>query len=323
VLTKEEIQQLGPDEVLVRIRAVSLNFTELLVFDGSFPAIPKVIPCSDMAGDVVSVGANVSNVKPGDRVTAGRLLGYVEGQLGRDTYYKTGSGVFIDGVLADSKVLPAASLVVIPEHLSYEEGSTLPCVAVTAYNCLFGAKPVQKGDTLLLMGTGGLNMFAAQFASTVGVDVIITSSSDEKIEQLKEMGYTKFVNYVKNPDWDAEVLKLTDGVGASHIIECGGMGTLGKSIACVKMGGWIHAVGFLDKIQKEYVDITFEAIMKNCIVRGVFVGPVTMFKEMNDFITEHQLRPMIDRVFEFEDAITAFEYLEKKVGFGKIVIRVP
>ncbi|TFL06983.1 hypothetical protein BDV98DRAFT_5111 [Pterulicium gracile] len=323
ILEEEIVPTLEPAQVLVKVHAVSLNFTEVLILEGKFHAIPRVIPCSDMAGEVVAVGEEVSTVSVGDRVSAGRLLDFVEGTLGRTDYHHSGTGIYVDGMLDEYKVLPVESLVVIPEHLSYEEASTLPCVAITAYNCLFGGpKQVEKGDTLLLIGTGNLSLFAAQFASAVGVNVIFTTSSDEKVSQLKDMGFTQFVNYKTNPDWDKEVMDLTGGVGASHIIETGGMGTLGKSISCVAMGGWIHAVGFLSE-QPNNIDLTFEAIMKNCIIRGVFVGPNTLFNEMNEFISEKKLRPLVDKIFGFDEVPQAFEYLSSRRSMGKVVIRMP
>lgn len=324
LLSEQALPPLGSTDVLIRVRAVSLNHTEKLVSEGNFPGSSlDVVPCSDLAGDIIALGQDVSSFKTGDRVSAGRLLGFVEGTLGDTTFRNTGTGIYIDGVLSEYKVLPAESVVTVPDHLTYEEACTLSCVAITAYNALLGGpKHVEKGDTVLVLGSGNLSLFAAQFATTMGADVIFTSSSDEKIAQLKELGYEKFVNWKTTPEWDKEVHKLTNGRGVSHIIENGGMGTLGKSISAISMGGWIHVVGFLAENTTD-VDLTYQAIMKTCIIRGVFVGPTTMFQEMNDFISERQLRPVLDKVFDFDQVPQAYAYLSSSERLGKIVIRIP
>lgn len=325
-LTEDTIPALKSTEVLIKIRAVSINYTDLMLLDGTFPlSIPRVIPCSDFAGDVVAVGQEVTSVNIGDRVTAGRLPYYLDGTLTSDGFMKYGSGLTMDGVLTEYKVLPAETLVTVPENLSYEEASTLPCVAVTAYNCLLGgAKKMEKGDTVLVLGSGAVSLFAAQFALAVGAEVIFTTSSEEKVQKLRELGYTKVVNYKANSEWEKEVLELTNGRGVEHVIENGGTGTLAKSISCIAMGGWIHIVGLLGE-RSSSADIAFQAIMKTCVLRGVFVGPASLFREMNEFIAQRQLRPPIASVFEFDKVPEAYQYLtlrDDSGKLGKVVIRV-
>jgi NADPH:quinone reductase-like Zn-dependent oxidoreductase len=323
VLSKATIPPPGPDEVLVRVHAVSVNFTDLLLWTGVNQAKPRIVPCSDMSGQVISLGPGVTTLKQGDRVTANRLLAHLDGEMKTSLIRESATGSTVDGVLTEYRTFPAAALVIIPEHLSYEEGATLSCTGVTAYNCLFGDKPVKQGDSVLVLGTGSVSLFAAQFAKAVGADVIFTSSSDKKIARLKEMGYTKAVNYKTHPRWHLEVLKLTNSLGVTHVIENGGAGTLCKSVECVSMGGTVHLVGFLDPVasKEEDTDEIPHSIAKNYVLRGVFVGPVTVFREMNQFITEHKLRPIVDRVFDFEDVSQAYEYLSKQVHMGKVVIR--
>lgn len=326
VFTEDAVPALKSTEVLIKVRAVSINYTDLMLLDGTFPlSIPRVVPCSDFAGDVIAVGKEVSSVSIGERVTAGRLPYYLHGTLESDGFMKYGSGLTMDGVMTEYKVLPAETLVTIPEHLSYEEASTLPCVAVTAYNCLLGgAKKMEKGDTVLVLGSGSVSLFAAQFAQAIGAEVIFTTSSEEKVQKLKELGYTKVVNYQATKEWDQEVLALTNGRGVDHLIENGGTGTLSKSMSCIAMGGWIHIVGLLSE-RSSSADLAFQAIMKTCVMRGVFVGPASLFREMNEFIVQKQLRPPIASVFEFDKVPEAYKYLTSRDDsgtLGKVVIRV-
>lgn len=323
-ITVNDIPPVAPEEVLVRIRAAALNYTDLLVYTGVNQALPQIIPCSDMAGEVISIGSGVSSLKVGDRVAANRLLAHIDGELLTSMVRQSATGSAIDGVLMEYRTFPAESLVIIPSHLSFEEGATLGCVGVTAYNCLFGEKPIAAGDTVLLLGTGAVSMFAAQYASAVGAEVIFTSSSDVKIAKLRQLGFLKAINYTRTPQWHVEVLKMTGGLGVSHIVETGGQSTLRKSIECIRTGGYIHCVGFLDTTAPDHGDLelTDNGFCKNYVVRGVFVGSVALFREMNQFISRHQLQPMIDRVFPFDNVPNAYEYFKKQVHMGKVVIQV-
>jgi NADPH:quinone reductase-like Zn-dependent oxidoreductase len=274
---------------------------------------------SDMAGEVVAIGSDAKGFKIGDRVSAGRCLDHLSGDVTPESM-SSATGYAIDGVLTEYKAFPPHSLVHIPDHLTYEEASTLPCTAVTAWNCMYGPNPIKAGDTLLLIGTGGVSVAAMQFAVPAGVEVIVTSSSDKKLDFCKKLGVQHTINYKTTPDWDKEVLKITNGRGVDHVIELGG-GTLQKSLNSVRMNGWIHAVGFMAGNPSD-VPVQQEVIMKSIIMRGIFIGPLSAYKDLNKVISLFKIKPIVDKVFEFEQAIEAFNYLEKGEHFGKVVIKV-
>jgi NADPH:quinone reductase-like Zn-dependent oxidoreductase len=310
----------GPGEVLVRVRAAALNFRDLLVARGHYSRnLPlPLIPLSDGAGDVAEVGPGVTRVKPGDRVAAAFMTGWMDGPASEEKA-RTALGGAVDGMLAQARVLPQDGLVLVPDHLSYEEASTLPCAAVTAWHALMVGRGLAPGDTVLVQGTGGVSLFALQFARLAGARVIATSSQDEKLERVRALGASDGINYKTNPDWDAAVRALTGGVGVDHVIEVGGAGTLGKSLRAVRMGGRISLIGVLSGAG----DVNFVPIlMKNVQVQGIFVGSRAMFETMNRAIALHQLRPVIDRVFEFDQVPAALKYLESGAHFGKVVIRI-
>jgi NADPH:quinone reductase-like Zn-dependent oxidoreductase len=308
-----------PHEVLVKIHACSIQHTDLTIATGDFPPAPNVVPMSDMAGEVIAVGEDVTGFKVGDRVSANRCLDHLSGDCTPETM-GSATGFTVNGVLTEYRSFPPHSLVHIPDHLSYEEASTLPCTAVTAWNCLYGPTPIKAGDTVLLIGTGGVSIAAIQFAIPAGVEVIVTSSSDKKLEFCKSLGVHHTINYRTTPDWDVEVLKITKGRGVDHVLELGG-GTLKKSLNSVRMNGWIHAVGFMAGNPTD-IPIQAEVIMKSILFRGVFIGPVSAFKDMNKVISLFKIRPIVDKVFTFEEALDAFDYLEKGAQFGKVVIKV-
>ena len=310
----------GPGEVLVRIRAAAINYRDLLVARGQYGRnLPlPLIPLSDGAGEVAEIGPGVTRVKPGDRVAAAFMTGWLDGPPS-DEKARTALGGAIDGVLAETRVFPEGALVHIPEHLSYEEASTLPCAAVTAWHALMVGRGLKPGDTVLVQGTGGVSLFALQFACMAGARVIATSSQDEKLDRVRQLGASDGVNYKTTPDWDAPVRTLTGGKGVDHIIEVGGAGTFGKSLKAVRTGGRISLIGVLSGAG----DVNFVPIlMKNLQVQGIFVGSRAMFETMNRAITQHQLRPVVDRVFDFDQAPAALAYLESGAHFGKVVIRI-
>jgi NADPH:quinone reductase-like Zn-dependent oxidoreductase len=310
----------GPGEALVRIRAASLNYRDLLVAKGIYGRnLPlPLIPLSDGAGEVVEVGPGVSRVRPGDRVAAAFMVGWIDGGPS-EAKAKSALGGAIDGVLAEARAFPQDGLVPIPEHLSYEEASTLPCAAVTAWHALMVGRGLHPGETVLVQGTGGVSLFALQFARLAGARVIATSSRDDKLARARQLGASAGINYKAQPDWDAEARALTGGVGVDHVVEVGGAGTLGKSFRAARIGGRISVIGVLSGAG----DVGFVPIlMKNLEVQGIFVGSRVMFEAMNRAITLHQLRPVVDRVFDFEQATDALNYLESGVHFGKVVIRI-
>jgi len=297
---------------LVKIKAASLNYRDLLVVKGAYSRnLPSgLVPCSDGAGEVVEVGDGVTRVKPGDRVAGIFMQTWIAGGLTEDKA-KSALGGAIDGVLADYVLFHEDGLVHIPEHLSYEEAAILLCAAVTAWNGLItsgGLKPA-----------GGVSIFALQFAKISGARVIATSSSDEKLERVKQLGASDGINYKSVPDWDKRVLEITGRKGVDHVVEVGGAGTLPKSLRAARMGGHISLIGVLTGAGEAN---TLPAVMKNIRIQGIYVGSREMFEAMNSAITLNQLHPVIDRVFSFEESKEAFRYMESGAHFGKVVIRL-
>ncbi|KII90727.1 hypothetical protein PLICRDRAFT_542917 [Plicaturopsis crispa FD-325 SS-3] len=331
------LPKLRATDVLVKIHAVSLNARDLPVSKGTYRIDKEnVIPASDCAGEIVALGADLLTSRPwapGDRVCASMVLDHIYGDTTKEIQSTT-MGSPLDGVLAEYKAFPAHSLVRIPEHLSYEEASTLPCAALTAYNAISGPVPVKGGDTILIQGTGGVSIFALQFAVASGATVIATSSSDSKLEVAKSFGAHHLINYKATPDWDQEVLKITNGRGVDHVMEAGGMETIAKSIAAVRIGGWIHAFGVLgsrpppntevsaQRQSDSDINIPLLAIMKAITLRGVHIGSVALFNDMTRLITAAKIRPAVNQVFKFEDAQKAYDHLESQTHVGKVVIRV-
>ncbi|KAJ7105156.1 alcohol dehydrogenase superfamily protein, partial [Mycena epipterygia] len=307
------------NEVLVKTHAVSLQFRDLKISQNAFTGFipPNLVPCSDMAGEVIAVGANVTQWKIGARVSCYIMLDET-GEL---------PTADLGGVLTEYRAFPVNSLVSIPEHLSYEEAATLPCAAVTAYHALTGGfAPVKAGDTILILGTGGVSTFALQFAVASGSSVIALSSSDEKLKKFTELGAQHVINYKSTPQWDEKVLKLTNGFGVDRVIEVVGNSTLQRSIASVKANGNIELIGFLGGLVSADVpppDIIMSTIQKGITIRGVYIGSLQQFKDMNKLITAniHATRPVIDKIFAFEDAKAAYAHLESALGVGKAVIR--
>lgn len=310
----------GHGEVLIRVRAASLNYRDLIATKVERPgALTPLIPCSDGAGEVVAVGPGVTRWKPGDRVMSCFFQGWDAGRITREVM-RSDLGGPRQGVLAEQIVLSASGIVAIPEHLSYQEAATLPCAAVTAWHALMVNGRLQPGETVLALGTGGVSIFALQFAKLAGARVIITSSSDEKLERARQLGADDTVNYRTVPDWSARVHELTNKLGVDHVIEVGGSGTLEKSLESVRYGGQIHHIGVLSGFEGKVNP--WWIIAKSAAVRGVYVGSREMFESMNRAISLHQLRPVIDRVFPFAEAREAFSTMEGAAHFGKIVIEV-
>ncbi|KAI0673129.1 NAD-P-binding protein [Trametes maxima] len=321
-LTEAPIPQLKATEVLVKVHAVSLQFRDLIVAKGQYPLGQKEnpIPGSDLAGEIVAVGPEVSSWKVGDRVSANFATDHIFGDV-TDEIKATGLGAPIDGVLTEYKVLPAHALVHIPEHLSYEEASTLPCAAVTAYNGLLGLNPLKGGDVVLVQGTGGVSIFGLQLAVASGATVIATSSSDRKLEIAKKLGAAHTINYKTTPDWDQEVLKITNGRGVDYILEVGGPGTLMKSVNAIRYGGTISLIGFVAG-QADVNALPVMVLSKSVILRGILIGSRSQFEDMNRLISAVKLRPVVDKVFSFEDTRKAYEYQESQQHVGKVVIKV-
>lgn len=319
-LTSREEQEQGKGEVLIKLRAASLNYRDLMVVQGRYnPKQPlPLIPFSDGVGEVVAVGEGVTRVKVGDRVASIFFQKWLSGQLTK-TAFRSTLGAPSDGVLAEYIVLHSDGVIPVPFHLSDEEAATLPCAAVTAWNALITGGGLKAGDTVLIQGTGGVSLFALQFAKISGARVIVISSSDEKLEKARELGATDGINYKTTPNWDEQVYQLTDGEGVDYVVEVGGAGTLAKSLRAVRMGGHISLIGVLTGTTAEINPMPI--LSKSVRVQGVYVGSREMFEAMNRAIALHQLKPIVDRVFPFEEAREALQYMESGAHFGKICLR--
>jgi NADPH:quinone reductase-like Zn-dependent oxidoreductase len=310
----------GPGQAVVRVRACSLNYRDLVLSKGGYGRAvkPPLTPLSDCAGEVTAVGSEVSRVKAGDRVCGIFMQRWLAGGPDDDKFASAMGGA-IDGVLAEQVCLNAEGLVHFPGHLSFEEAATLPCAAVTAWNALFRSGALRPGESVLLLGTGGVSIFALQFAKLAGARVIATSSGDEKLARVRQMGVDEAINYRATPEWDKRVRELTGGTGVDHVIEVGGAGTLPLSIKSVARGGHIALIGVLSgqgEIDPRPI------LMKSIRLQGIYVGSREMFEEMNQAISFATLRPHVDRVFDFEEVAEAMRHMEGGAHFGKICIRL-
>jgi NADPH:quinone reductase-like Zn-dependent oxidoreductase len=312
--------QAAAREVVVRFHAASLNYRDLMFVKGTYNPKAKLpaVPFSDGAGEVVATGNEVTRWKTGDRVCPIFTQGWIEGA---PTLQKNRTALGAgdrDGVLREYGAFDEEGLVKIPDSLSYEEAATLPCAAVTAWNALVRSGKLKAGETVLTLGTGGVSIFALQFAGMHGARVIATSSSDEKLERAKELGASLLINYRGTPEWDKEVLSLTNKTGVDHVIEVGGAGTLAKSLNSVRVGGHVALIGVL----AGGGDFDPRSIlMKSIRLQGIYVGSRQMFEELNHAIEANGLKPVIDKTFAFAEAREALRYMESGAHFGKIVIK--
>ncbi len=309
----------GRGQVLVAMKAASLNYRDHMILDGHYSGMDAtpIVPLSDGAGEVIAIGANVSRFKVGDRVAGIFLQSFMGGTV-TDADIGSALGGAIDGVLAEQCLFAEQGLVAIPDHLSFEEAATLPCAGVTAWNALFGARCLVAGQTVLTLGTGGVSIFAIQFALAVGARVIATSSSDTKLARVRAMGVSDIINYAAVPEWGAEVRRLTGGRGVDTVVEVGGPGTLARSIEATARDGIVQLIGVLSFAQIDPMPILTGGVT----VRGFMVGSRAMFEAMNQAISQHRIVPVIDRVFAFEEAADAFAHLQSAAHFGKVVIRI-
>jgi NADPH:quinone reductase-like Zn-dependent oxidoreductase len=281
--------------VVLKMRAWSLNFRDLMIAKGQYN--PKLrmpaVPLSDGVGEVVQIGPGVSRVKVGDRVAGAFMPKWIAGAITDAAGRSALGGGGPDGMLAEKVVINEEGVVHVPEHLSDTEGATLPCAAVTAWHALLGEGSLKAGDTVLVQGTGGVSIFALQLAVINGARVIVTSSSDEKLARALKLGASDGINYKTTPKWDERVRELTGGAGVDYIVEVGGAGQVNP----------------------------LPILMRNIRVQGIFVGSREMFEAMNRAISLHKLRPVVDRVFPFKEAVEAFRYMETAAHFGKVAIQ--
>ncbi len=308
----------GPGQVVVRVRAAALNYRDIMVATGNYGQMRlPIVPLSDGAGDVVAIGDGVTRWKPGDRVAGLFFQGWHMGPFRREIGH-TALGGELNGMLAESVTLAESGVIAIPPHMSFAEAATLPCAGLTAWHALVTAGHVSADETVLLQGTGGVSIFALQFAKMHGARVIITSSSDEKLARAKALGADETINYRSTPEWEKEAYRLTGKAGVDHVVEVGGQNTFAKSLASLKAGGQVHIVGGLSGFTSEIPLIAM--IVKSAVVRGISVGSREMFEAMNRALTLHKTKSVIDRVFDFHDAAAAYQYLQSGKHFGKIVI---
>jgi NADPH:quinone reductase-like Zn-dependent oxidoreductase len=319
-LTKVDLPQPKPAyrQVLVKVLACSLNFRDLAIVTGRYrmPSKPNLVPLSDGAGEVVEIGPGVTRVKVGDRVAGNFFQRWPGGRASADTQ-ASALGGSIDGMLRDHAVLEEEGVVKLPAHLSYQEGACLPCAGVTAWNALVEHGGLTAGQTVLVQGTGGVSIFALQFCKLFGAQVIATSSSDAKLERAKKLGASHGVNYKTTPDWDKAAVELTGGIGVDQVVEVGGAGTIAKSLGALRSGGKVSMIGVLSGA----ADLNPMLILgKRASVQGISVGSTQMFEAMNRAIAVGKMKPVIDKVFAFDETPAAFQHLQSAQHFGKVVI---
>jgi NADPH:quinone reductase-like Zn-dependent oxidoreductase len=304
----------------VKFHAASLNYRDLMFAKGLYNPKAKLpaVPFSDGAGEVITVGEGVTRWKVGDRVCPIFIQAWLEGKPSAEKHRTSLGGGDLDGVLRECGTFEESGLVRIPDHLSFEEGATLPCAAVTAWNALVESGNLKAGETVLTLGTGGVSIFALQFAKIHGARVIVTSSSDEKLKHARMLGADETVNYKKTPDWDKEVIRLTNGVGVDHVVELGGAGTVAKSVNSVRTGGHVALIGVLSS-GGGFNPVSL--LMKGIRMQGIFVGSRQMFEDMNRAVAANSLTPVTDKTFAFEQAREALDYMQSGAHVGKIVIR--
>jgi len=310
----------GHGEVLVRMKAASLNYRDLMVVKGVYnPKLKRpMVPLSDGAGIVEEIGPGVTRVKPGDRVAPIFMQKWIDGPPTREKGASALGGA-INGVLRELAVFAEDGLVPSPPSLTDEEVATLPCAAVTAWHALFEHTPLAPGESVLIQGTGGVSVFALQFAKAAGLRAIVTSSSDSKLERAKSLGAAETINYKSNPNWEKQVTQLTGGLGVDHVVEVGGSDTMPRSLRAVRTGGAISVIGVLSGTD-DTVRPT-DIMMNSVRVQGIYVGSRSMFESMNRAIEFHRIKPVVDKVFAWTGFKDALRYMESQSHFGKICLR--
>ncbi|MHC4067662.1 MAG: zinc-dependent alcohol dehydrogenase family protein, partial [Planctomycetota bacterium] len=310
----------GPGEVVVEVRAISLNYRDLMVVKGMYNpnlALPAT-PVSDGAGVVSAIGEEVEGVSVGDRVVSHFVSGWISGAF-RGEYVKTSLGTPGPGLAADQVVLPAHAVVPIPAGYDFAQAATLPIAALTAWSALVTEGHVEAGQTVLTLGTGGVSIFAIQIAKALGAEVIVTSSSDQKLERARQVGADHTINYRSEPDWESAVLEATGGVGVDLTVETGGAGTLERSMKATRAGGMVAFLGALTGLSGG-LNVAY-LLMKRLHLAGIYVDSRAAFEAMNRFIEPRAIEPVIDRTFAFDEFPEALRYMEAGKHFGKIVVR--
>jgi NADPH:quinone reductase-like Zn-dependent oxidoreductase len=310
--------QLKPREVSVRVYATSLNYRDLI--NVNMGVSQKLVPLSDGAGMVEEVGKGVTDLKKGDRVAGLFFPLWQSGDIDAYKFSSARGGEPTNGMLAQYVYGHEESFLKFPEYLSYEEASTLPCAGLTAWNALVVNGKLKSGETIVILGTGGVALFALQLAKKLGARVILLSSKEKKLEKAKEMGADELINYKKNPNWDELVLEKTSQTGADLVLELGGGGTLARSIASVKFNARISLVGVLTGFDGQINPLPI--LRKSLSVNGIYVGSRDMQKQFHKALEVNEIHPVIDRVFKFDQVKEAYEYMQSGQHFGKIVIQL-
>jgi NADPH:quinone reductase-like Zn-dependent oxidoreductase len=315
-------RELAAGEVRIRVHAVSLNYRDLMVARGEYLVNldEPIIPCSDGAGEVLAVGPGVTRWQQGDRVVASFFPYWIDG-VSTPEKVRHALGGDIDGMLAEEVILPQDALVKIPPKLGFIDASTMPCAGVTAWNAIFvSSNNIKPGQTVLLLGTGGVSVLGLQIAKAAGLRAMITSSSDDKLERARFLGAHDTINYMTMPEWHEEVLRLTHGIGANVVLEVGGQGTINRSLAAASMAGSVAIIGGVSGFGGEVNPTALLAGAKQLV--GIFVGSRQMLEDLMRFAEVVDLKPVVDRVFPFDQAQEAYRYMESGEHFGKVVISV-
>lgn len=318
-LTERPEPEPGPGQVLLGLRAASLNYRDLMMVRGLYnPRQPlPLVPGSDGVGVVEAVGPGVDRVAVGDRVATLLCQRWTGGEPSHERLRSTLGGP-LDGTLAERMVLPQDGVAHVPEHLSDAEAATLPCAALTAWSALVTQGRLRPGEIVLVQGTGGVSIFALQLAQLAGARVIVTSSRDDKLERAHELGAWAGINYRTTPEWGKAARKLTGGRGVDHVVEVGGAGTLAESLKAIRIGGTISLIGVLAGGVSELSVVP--VFMQGVRLQGILVGSRDGFEAMSRAIAQHELRPIVDRVFPFAETREAFAHLESGQHFGKVAI---
>jgi NADPH:quinone reductase-like Zn-dependent oxidoreductase len=319
-LTEQPAPKPNAGEVLVQMKAASLNYRDTLVATMTERFQPGRVPLSDGAGEVIAVGEGVMRWKIGDHVAGTFFRDWISGRFDMK-YHQCALGGSLDGVLREQMVFPEHGLVRVPQGYTFEQAATLPCAGLTAWYALVVRGEFQPGDTVLVLGTGGVSVWGLQIATAAGGRVIVTSSSDEKLAQAKALGAWETINYQTTPDWEKEVLHLTNKRGVDHVLEVGGPGTLGKSLASVAAGGHVAQIGVLTGFDPAPTSL-FPLVSKNARMNGIYVGHREAFEQFVTFLETTKIKPVIDRVFAFDKAREAYAHMASGAHFGKVIVSI-
>ncbi|MFQ6330252.1 zinc-dependent alcohol dehydrogenase family protein [Nocardia sp. CWNU-33] len=318
----QEVPEPGPNQVIIRVRAASINRRDLMLLDGVYPlpATPGIIPLSDGVGEVIAVGDKVTRAALGDRVTASYFVRWIDGPQ-RLAQVAEQYGANFNGMLATYAVIEGDSVVHVPEHLTDVEAATLTCAGVVAWAALTKPQPVGPGETVLTVGSGAVALYGVQHAKMLGARVISITSGPDKAERLRKLGADEVVDRNRTPDWDEAVLELTEGHGVEHVLEAVGLPTLSKSVKSAGYNAMITMIGATQMSEGRPFENPFVGPYLG--IRRIAVGSRTDFEAMNRAITEHRMHPVIDRTFPLDQAVEAYRYFRDGNPFGKVVVTMP